>query len=64
MEGKVIKTDKLNNFCGGCNNSVILGQFFKADENESMQSAWDRADEPGRTMFIGMCVCGNVYLKE
>ena len=39
---KVIKTDKLVNFCGGCNNSITSVKFVAVDECESLEKAMER----------------------
>ena len=66
---KIIKTEHLANFCGGCNNTVILKRFIQIDEDQLLEEAWkekykNENDELfKRLRFMGFCLCGNVYLK-
>ena len=67
---KVIKTDKLIEFCGGCNNSIVLKKFIQVDENQLFERAWldryeNEEDELHRRIrIIGFCLCGNIYLLK
>ena len=67
---KIIKTKDLNNFCGGCNNTVELHRFVQVDEGEPIESAWERRHENENdelfkhTRFMGFCLCGNIYIHE
>ena len=67
---KIIKTDKLVNFCGGCNNQVDLHRFVQVDEAQPFEEAWEQRhknenDELFKRMrAMGFCLCGNVYLYE
>ena len=66
---EIVKTDSISNFCGGCNNSVMLQKFVVVDEGESFETAWERRHENEddsvfkRTRFMGFCLCGNIWLK-
>ena len=67
---KVIKTQDLVNFCGGCNNQITLRRFVTVDEAESFDSAWERRNELrgdplfSRQIYLGRCSCSNVYLLK
>ena len=69
MEGKVVKTDDAVNFCGGCNNQVVMSKFIAVDEGEEINKAWERRNENAndevfkRSRYMGFCSCGNVYLR-
>lgn len=64
----IIKTKEKNNFCGGCNSTIILDRFLMVDEGQSLEGAMERSRENEndelfrRTRFMGFCLCGNVYL--
>lgn len=68
MKGKIIKTNKLVNFCGGCNSHIVLQKFIAIDEGESINEAWERRQEnEGDELFkrrrmMAFCLCGNVYI--
>ena len=65
---KVIKTNDLVNFCGGCNSQITLQRFVAVDEMESFDSAWERRNELSnddlfsRQVYLGRCMCGNIFL--
>lgn len=65
---KVVETENYKNFCGGCNNSVILKHFIVVDEEQTVTQALDelqknRDDELfTRERFLGFCLCGKIYL--
>lgn len=67
---KVIKTKNYSNFCGGCNNTVILKRFVQVDEGQSFEIAWKQKNENEgdelfkRKRFLGFCMCGNIYLFD
>ena len=66
---EVIKTDKLNNFCVGCNNTVTLQRFIAIDEGQSLEDAIESKDKNkgdelfSREIFVGRCLCGNVFIN-
>lgn len=61
---KVIKTKNYSNFCGGCNNTILMHRFVQVDEGQSFESAWEQKNEEGRERFLGFCLCGNIYLFD
>ena len=67
---KVIKTNDLVNFCGGCSWQIHLQRFIAVDEAELFESAWERRHEAAtdelfsRSIYLGRCLCGNVFLHK
>jgi len=64
---KIIETSGLKDYCGGCNNTVLLHKFVQVDEAESLEDAIARRHENegdvySRTKFIGFCPCGNIWV--
>lgn len=59
----------LNNFCGGCNNTVILNRFVMVDEGQDFRVAWEMKHDMEndklfkRTRFMAFCLCGNIFIK-
>lgn len=68
--GKIIKTENLVNFCGGCNNQVHLKKFIQVEESQTLEEAWEKRHENEgdnvftRVRLMGFCLCGNVWLNS
>ena len=64
---KAIKTKDYVNFCGGCNSHVTLERFIAYKEgqtaDEMVSHRFDNAGDElhSNDIFIGRCLCGNIY---